>query len=107
MELIDENIERLFEQYPLESQDGLDEQRVIVKYFTPWAPYVWYITEGSKKGNDWILFGYVVNGLNEDFNEWGYVSLNELQSVKGPLGLKVERDLHFGEHMIDQEGIII
>jgi len=25
----------------------------------------------------------------------GYFSLSELQSVKGPLGLPIERDLHF------------
>ena len=29
------------------------------------------------------------------FPELGYVSLNELQGVRGPLGLGIERDLHW------------
>jgi hypothetical protein len=27
--------------------------------------------------------------------EMGYFMLSELQSVKGPVGLKIERDMHF------------
>jgi hypothetical protein len=33
--------------------------------------------------------------LGLGFPELGYVSLRELQSVRGGLGLTVERDLHF------------
>ncbi len=33
--------------------------------------------------------------LGQGFPELGYVSLAELQSVRGPFGLQVERDLHF------------
>jgi len=107
MTLIDNNIEKLFEKYPLYSQDGLDVKKVIVKYFTPWAPWTWYITEGSKEGDDWLLFGYVISGLGEDCNEWGYVSSKELQSITGPMGLKIERDLYFGEHTINMEGQVL
>ena len=41
-------------------------------------------------GDD-IFFG-LVSGLAV---ELGYFSLDELKSVKGPLGLPIERDLHF------------
>jgi hypothetical protein len=35
-------------------------------------------------------------GLVSGFDlEIGYFSLKELQSVKGPMGLPIERDLHF------------
>lgn len=35
-------------------------------------------------------------GLVDGFEkELGYFSLSELESVKGPLGLKIERDLYF------------
>ena len=27
--------------------------------------------------------------------EWGYFVLSELESVRGPLGLEIERDLYF------------
>ena len=33
--------------------------------------------------------------LGQGFPELGYVSLAELQSVRGRLGLSIERDLHF------------
>ena len=35
-------------------------------------------------------------GLVEGFEkELGYFNLSELESVRGPLGLPIERDLHF------------
>src|SRR5665811_323998 len=37
------------------------------------------------------FFGYVC-GMEE---EWGYFVLSELESVRGPLGLEIERDLYF------------
>ena len=65
------------------------EQVVHVKYFTPWGNWTWYATEFD--GED-RFYGYVVG----DYPEWGYFSLSELESVKGPFGLKIERDLYFG-----------
>lgn len=104
MELLNENIEKLFNKYPLYSQDKKREKKILVKYFTPWAGWTWYITEANKEGDDWILFGYVISGLGPDCNEWGYMSLKELQSLQGPFGLGVEIDLYFGEHTINMEG---
>ena len=48
-------------------------------------------TEGQAEGEDFIFVGYVI-GLER---EWGYFSLAELESVHGPFGLPIERDLHF------------
>ena len=45
----------------------------------------------SEFDGDDIFFGLVI-GLEIEF---GYFSLSELQSVRGPLGLPIERDLHF------------
>ncbi len=39
------------------------------------------------------LFGLCDLGLG--FPELGYVSLGELSRLRGPMGLTVERDLHF------------
>lgn len=61
-----------------------------VKLFTPDASWNWYITEISKSDND-TCFGYVI-GLER---ELGYFSLSEIESVRGHLGLEVERDLYF------------
>ena len=61
-----------------------------IKLFTPDANWAWYVIEFSKANKD-ICYGYV-QGLE---NELGYFSLNELRSIKGGLGLKVERDVLF------------
>lgn len=52
--------------------------------------WTWYITELSIDGD--IAFGYVVSPFE---SELGYFSLKELKTIKGALGLKVERDLSF------------
>lgn len=75
----------------LYSQDGNNDATVHVKFFTPWSNWTWYATEGEQQGEDFIFFGYVIGHERE----WGYFSLNELQSVTGPFGLKIERDIHF------------
>lgn len=63
-----------------------------VKFFTPDANWTWYILEGEEQENgDWLFFAYV-QGIE---NEYGYVLLSELESVRGPFGLKVERDIFF------------
>ncbi len=59
-----------------------------VKFFTPDSRWSWYLTEFD--GDD-LLFG-LVSGFEV---ELGYVSLSELESVRGPLGLPVERDLYY------------
>jgi len=61
-----------------------------VKLFTPDASWSWYLTEISKSDND-TCFGYVI-GLER---ELGNFSLSEIESVRGHLGLEVERDLYF------------
>ena len=76
---------------PLYSQEGSKDPIVYVKFFTPWSGWTWFATEGEDKGEDFIFFGYVIG----QFPEWGYFSLNELCSVTGPFGLKIERDIHF------------
>jgi hypothetical protein len=76
---------------PLYGQDGNKNPIIHAKFFTPHANWTWFITEGGPEGEDFIFFGYVI-GLEE---EWGYVSLSELESVRGPLKLPIERDLYF------------
>lgn len=64
----------------------------ICKFFTPWSNWTWYCVEGEPaEGGDFLFYGFV-EGLEK---EWGYFTLKELESVTGPGGLKIERDLHF------------
>lgn len=59
-----------------------------VKFFTPDSSWTWYATEFD--GED-VFFGLVVGHEAE----LGYFSLSELLSIRGPLGLPIERDLYY------------
>jgi hypothetical protein len=82
----------------LYAQDGDEDPKVYVKFFQPWGAWTWFATEGQPEGEDFIFFGYVI-GLER---EWGYFSLNELCSVTGPAGLKIERDIYFEPKLVSQ-----
>jgi len=73
---------------PLYTNEGNPNPMALVKLFTPDSSWSWFLMEYD--GED-TLFGLVA-GLETEF---GYLSLSELQSVTGPMGLKIERDLWF------------
>ena len=92
MELLTEEIIERFKEYPLYSQDGKGmDSVVLVKYFNPCGVGEWYITEAElQEDGDWLLFGYC-----HIFEwEWGHVMLSDLQDLKLPFGLTIERDLY-------------
>ncbi|MFO8060225.1 MAG: DUF2958 domain-containing protein [Bacillota bacterium] len=81
--------EELVEQIPdLYATEGQQDPLVHARFFTPDSTWSWYVLEFD--GDD-TCFGYVVG----HYPELGYFSLSELESVRGPLGLPVERDSHF------------
>ena len=90
MKLITPELEELFKEYPLYSQQDEKDPLVICKFFDPCGSATWYITEYDPVEK--IGFGFVT-GLFED--EFGYVSLTEMESIKRPFGLTIERDLYF------------
>jgi hypothetical protein len=59
----------------------------VVKFFDPSGAATWLITE--------MMPDEPLCDLGMGYPELGYVSLAELQSVKGRLGLGIERDLYF------------
>jgi len=74
---------------PLYSQDGLGGKAIAyAKFFTPSAQWTWYVLEWDREDT---FFG-LVDGQEK---ELGYFSLRELESVRGPLGLPIERDIHW------------
>lgn len=64
----------------------------VVKLFTPDASCTWLLTELDPEAPD-IAFGLCDLGMGTP--EIGRVSITELASVRGPLGLHVERDRYF------------
>ena len=64
----------------------------VVKFFTPDANCTWIVTELDPDESD-IAFGLCDLGMG--CPELGSVRISELESVRGRLGLPVERDLYF------------
>jgi DUF2958 family protein len=72
--------------------DDANDHHPVVKLFTPDGAATWLISEVDPDDPD-RLFGLCDLGLG--YPELGYVSLAEIMGDRGPLGLPVERDLHF------------
>jgi len=75
----------------LYTQETEKDPIVHLKFFTPDSKWTWYVTEAEEEDGDVRFFGFVI-GFE---NEWGYFMLSELEAARGPLGLPIERDLHF------------
>ena len=81
---------------PLYSQDGKGGKAVaLVKYFSPSSSWTWYASEFD--GED-TFFGLV----DGQFKELGYFSLKELEEVRGPMGLPIERDLYWHTKTLEE-----
>jgi hypothetical protein len=75
-------------------EDKGDEAIVHVKLFDPTGSWTWFITEFSETAPDGypnLAFG-LVHGADD---ELGYISLEELATVKGRMGIGIEIDMHF------------
>jgi len=96
MKLITKEVEKITPNlYETENVPTL-ERKITAKFFTPDSGWTWYMTEYDPVRR--LAFGLVV-GME---TEWGYFSLDELESVTGPFGLPVERDIHFGTKLVSE-----
>lgn len=73
-------------------QDKDIDPHPVVKIFTPDAGATWLLTEIDPDDTD-RAFGLC--DVGHGFTELGYVSLREIESLRGQLGLTVERDRFF------------
>ena len=65
------------------------EPVAVAKFFTPWSNWTWYAAEYDPATR---TFWGLVDGFEKDY---GSFSLAELESLRGPYGLRVERDRLF------------
>ena len=66
-----------------------EEPQAIVKWFTPNSNWTWYVAEyDPENGMCWGL----VDGFEKEF---GFFTIDEIQKLKGPLKLPIERDMWF------------
>ncbi len=90
LRLITTELADLLKPYPLYSQENEKDPLIIAKFFDPCGSANWYMLEYDPL--EALAFGYVT-GLGGD--ELGYFSLVEMESIQRPLGLGIERDLHW------------
>ncbi len=83
MKLIPKEIEATLP--PLYSQENVPDPVTVVKLFDPCGRYTLYVLEGRRElDGDLLLFGFCVSPLGPDCDELGYVSLSQLEGVRGP-----------------------
>ena len=106
MELVTKELEELFNKYPFNSQENKGGNAIVLaKYFNPTGVGTWFITEAERLENDkYLFYGYCHLG-DDQFAELGYVSQEELESIKLPFGLTIERDLYFGKNIRLKEAL--
>ncbi|MBI9018761.1 MAG: DUF2958 domain-containing protein [Phycisphaerae bacterium] len=88
----------------LYAQDGKGGKAIVhAKFFMPTGSWSWYVLEGdiikNDDGSEDALFFGLVDGFEK---ELGYFNLKELEAVKGPLGLPIERDLHWQPKALEE-----
>lgn len=82
--------ENHMEQAPLKGTTRERDFEPVCKLFLPWAAATWLLTELDDDG---LAFG--LSDLGFGTPELGYISMDEVWSVQGPGGLRVEQDLHW------------
>lgn len=78
------------EQEPLKGTPEERDFTPVCKLFLPWTSSTWLLTEMD---DEYLAFGLA--GLGFGTPELGYISLDEIWEIRGPAGLRVERDLHW------------
>ena len=66
------------------------DQKVVAKFFDPMGSWTWYLMNMQDETGNYawgIVKGHEV--------EAGSFSINELQQIKRPFGLGIERDMYF------------
>lgn len=92
MKLITKEIEEAIKNTPYGSTEDveLDDKKVIARFFNPTGAGTWYVLENDDWENGRVVFGAATLGYGL---ELGSISIDELESLKLPLGLRIERDI--------------
>lgn len=101
MKLMTTELEKIIPK--LGSTEEEENPEIVVHYFNPFGNGDWYVLEGEKQENDdWLFFGYVKSPLNPAFDEYGFFTLKELESVKLFGGCGIERDLYWAKTTVKE-----
>ena len=88
MKLLTKEItEKALEQY--DKGSDMDDQMIVAKFFNPVGSWSWYLMNLDKDED------YAWGIVDGNAVEMGSFSMKELQDVKLPFGLGIERDMYF------------
>jgi hypothetical protein len=93
MKLITKEIENKAPALHSQDDKSSTEIMVVAKFFNPCGAGTWYMTEYDPKQR--MGFGWCTLGFGPECDELGYFSIDELESIEGPLMIGIERDIHF------------
>lgn len=65
----------------------------VIKLFAPDAGATWYLSEYDPESRN--FFGLCDLGFGPGCTELGYVNRDELEALRGNLGLPIERDMYW------------
>lgn len=91
MKLLTKAIERKLPKLYATEDIKIHKKVAQVKYFNPVGNSTWYGIEYDPVSK--VFFGYYSDNSNN--SGLGYFSLQELETLKLPYGLSIERDMHF------------
>ena len=89
MKLLTKELEKKLPALYSTEEVEIGEKEIVCKFFTPDSSWTWYAVEYDPE--EGVFFG-LVDGHEK---EWGYFTLADLESIRGGLGLPVERDMYF------------
>ena len=91
MKILTQEILAAFKKQGKTGNKSAKDIKIVLKLFSPVGAATWYIYE---KETDDIYWAFVNLG-DYEMSECGTVSMNELISLRLPLGLHIERDMYF------------
>lgn len=91
MKLITKELEEAFAKQGDTSEKQAKDIKVICKFFNPMGAGTWWVFE---KIDDDVYMCFALLG-EAIFSEIGSISISEMESLKLPLGLGIERDLSY------------
>jgi len=93
MKLITKAIEKAAPALYADEDQALEDKQVVAKFFDPTGRFTYYMMEYDPEER--MAFGWCVSPLGPDCDELGYMTIDEMEEVKGRFGLGIERDQSF------------
>ncbi len=93
MKLFTKEIEKAFERQGDTSHMHPNETKIICKLFMPDGAFTWWVFDRVRHDPDVLCV--FADRNDPQMAEIGEVRLSEIESIRGALGLPVERDRHF------------